>query len=155
MRRARRRYAWRLQSNTGVQIPMSRVATKSWPVHGPFSGRVEKYAFLCPFGRSGLRPSLVRGDSPRNAPLNVRPAPRAGSVQPCAACGPSRRPQISERRGRGRGRPRACTALALCLSQRLANSFSQRWHEFHAKRFPPQEWAATCLAAGSGKSCPL
>ena len=37
---------------------------------------------LLVFGRSGLRPSLVRGDSPRNAPLKTRPRHR--TLQPDA-----------------------------------------------------------------------
>ena len=32
------------------------------------------FTLSSPFGRSGLRPSLVRGDSPRNAPLKTRAA---------------------------------------------------------------------------------
>ena len=31
------------------------------------------HSSLLAFGRSGLRPSLVRGDSPRNAPLKNTP----------------------------------------------------------------------------------
>ena len=34
------------------------------------------YSFPPVFGRSGLRPSLVRGDSPRNAPLKTTPHDR-------------------------------------------------------------------------------
>jgi len=40
-----------------------------WPVPRAFSDGVGEYPFPYSFGRSGLRPSLVRGDSPRNAPL--------------------------------------------------------------------------------------
>jgi len=52
-----------------AQFHLPQNAMESCPARGPFSGRVEEYSFLFPSGRSGLRPSLVRGDSPRNAPL--------------------------------------------------------------------------------------
>ncbi len=38
-------------------------------------------------------------------------------------------------------------APARCLSLYPVNSFSQRWHEFHAKRIPPQIWDAPHLTA--------
>ncbi len=70
----------RVRPKIGVQIPIPQVAIESWPFQGPFPARVEEYPSLVPFGRSGLRPSLVRGDSPRNAPLTpLHTPPDVGS----------------------------------------------------------------------------
>ena len=74
---------------------------------------------LLAFGRSGLRPSLVRGDSPRNAPHRM----------------PDRRGQLERLRLRlvfelprhhCRGRPCACK---MPPKKRTANDSSHRCHE--------------------------
>jgi len=49
-----------------MTVPLSTAPSRSWPLvpgHWPLA------TGHCHSGRSGLRPSLVRGDSPRNAPL--------------------------------------------------------------------------------------
>jgi len=48
------------------------------------------FSLLAFFGRSGLRPSLVRGDSPRNAPLQNQRSPKLRR-NPSSAARPTRR----------------------------------------------------------------
>ncbi len=70
-------------------------------------------------GRSGLRPSLVRGDSPRNAPLTpLHPPPGVASLRPCATCDPAPR-------HRACAIP-ACLQRAACLHGRECASPADR-----------------------------
>ncbi len=50
--------------------PLSTTPGSSWPLA---TGHRQLATGNCSSGRSGLRPSLVRGDSPRNAPLMYAP----------------------------------------------------------------------------------
>jgi len=127
-----------VQSKIGVRISIPHAKTESWPVHCAFSGGVGDYAFLNSFGRSGLRPSLVRGDSPRNAPLiyaRRRVWGQSSPVLPAARRAAPNSANAAATVGAGSG-------PALYLSQKPLNSSSHRWHELHAKRFPPQKRAA-------------
>ncbi len=69
-----------MQSNTGAKFPCLGLERS----HGRSNVRSQlewRNTFACVLlGRSGLRPSLVRGDSPRNAPLTpLHPPPAVGS----------------------------------------------------------------------------
>ena len=99
---------------------------------------------LLAFGRSGLRPSLVRGDSPRNAPLRM-PDPRGQFERlrqrpvfepPTAPVGAGLVPALCPLTDR----PPANARLGACPAplQEPVNSSSHRRHDLPARLFPPQ-----------------
>ena len=91
------------------------------------------------FGRSGLRPSLVRGLRPRNAP-----GPTTWLVDLVSTSQPDRwpieriTPDPCTHSSSLSPRPCACPASL----QKPVNNFSHSRHEFPARLFPPLIWDA-------------
>ena len=106
-----------------------------------------------------IRPSLVRGLRPRNAPstttcladlvstlvtraqskvFSQTTSRQSHQIQVGAGLVPALEPSPTDGRHRTAG-PGACTASR----QKTMNNSSHRWHRFPARLFPPQIWNAT------------